>query len=133
MSVASHHVYVQVRLDPMIGLGGRLSAAIEDAIQRAIQLTMNDIANFATGGQSQVPVKTGRLRESFSVWATPRSIKFLWSALSPQGYDYAKIQDIGGRNRYGYIAGKYYSDVTSDFARVRFRENLIAMLQGVAP
>jgi len=138
MSIATGApVNVQVRLDAEASgqIMVTLSAKIEAAIQRAIERTKAEVYAFATGSSSQVPVKTGALKGSFAVASTPRSIVFKWSASSPKGYDYALIQDVGGANRYGYIAGKYYSEVTKQFARDAFKAALEDELRqiGVVP
>ena len=127
MSVPSSDVNVQVRFGAdALRL---LQQLTEDAIQRAIQATVARIRAYATGGQSNVPVRTGRLKGSFDIGSTPRSIVFKWSAIDPlTNYDYAKIQDVGGPNRYGYIAGKYYSSVTADYARQWLVEELMKEL-----
>ena len=126
MSVASASVNVQVRFGAdALRL---LQQLTEDAIQRAIQATVARIRAYALSGQANVPRLTGQLQDSFDIGSTPRSIVFKWSALSPTGYDYAKIQDVGGKNRYGYIAGKYYSSVTTDYARQWLVEELMKEL-----
>ena len=124
MSVSSQHVYAQVRFSKESIQA--LLQLTEQAIQRAVQRTADRLLAYATSGQSNVPVKTGRLRSSFSVWTTPRSIKFLWSAIDPKSnYDYAKIQDEGGlTGTGGWIAGKYYSQATAAYAREWLHEEL---------
>jgi len=131
LSVASSHVYAQVRFSKE-----SIQALIQltdAAIQRAIQRTMERLRAYATSGQSNVPVRTGRLRSSFSIWNTPRSIKFLWSAIDPRSnYDYARIQDEGGlTGTGGWIAGKYYSQATAAYAREWLHEELVNELQGM--
>jgi len=124
LSVSSQHVYAQVRFSKESIQA--LLQLTEQAIQRAVQRTADRLLAYATSGQSNVPVKTGRLRSSFSVWTTPRSIKFLWSAIDPKSnYDYAKIQDEGGlTGTGGWIAGKYYSQATAAYAREWLHEEL---------
>ena len=131
MSVASHHVYAQVRFSKESIQA--LLQLTDAAIQRAIQRTMERLRAYATSGQSNVPVRTGRLRSSFSIWNTPRSIKFLWSAIDPRSnYDYARIQDEGGlTGTGGWIAGKYYSQATAAYAREWLHEELVNELQGM--
>ena len=128
MSVSSQHVYAQVRFSKESIQA--LLQLTEQAIQRAVQRTADRLLAYATSGQSNVPVKTGRLRSSFSVWTTPRSIKFLWSAIDPKSnYDYAKIQDEGGlTGTGGWIAGKYYSQATAAYAREWLHEELVREL-----
>jgi len=95
--------------------------------------TIARLEAYATSGQSNVPVRTGRLRSSFSAWATGRGIKFLWSAVDPKSnYDYAKIQDEGGlTGTGGWIAGKYYSQATAAYAREWLYEELTRELENM--
>jgi hypothetical protein len=131
VSVASSDVNVQVRFDTAsIAL---LLQLTEDAVQRAIAATVDDLRSYAASGQAQVPVKTGRLKGSFDVASTPRSIVFKWSAIDPKSnYDYAKIQDEGGMTGTGgWIAGKYFSYTTADYARERLMAHLQEEIQAI--
>jgi hypothetical protein len=130
MSVASSEVNVQVRFSAeAMALVAQLTDA---AVTRAILSTIERVRTYAMGASSNVPVRTGRLKGSFDIASTPRSIVFKWSAVDPKtNYDYAKIQDVGGPNRYGYIAGKYYSAITADFVRMWLIEELTRELEAM--
>lgn len=64
----------------------------EEAIQRAISITVSRLREMA---RRYTPEDTGRLLDSFEISTTPKSIVMRWSALSPQGYDYAGVADVG--------------------------------------
>lgn len=105
----------------------------EEAIQRAIQNTIMDIAEYAYSPGSQVPVRTGRLLASLDISSTPRSIVFGWSAIDPiSNFDYAKIQDEGGlTGTGGWILPKYFSQVTKNYAKERLLYHLNVELQSL--
>ena len=91
--------------------------------------TMTDMRTFALAGAG-VPVDTGKLRASFDIGKTPRSIVFMWSAKSPKGYDYAEIQDEGGlTGTGGVIIPKDFSSKMRDYAHERLVFHLLAELQ----
>ena len=82
------------------------------------------------GSASQVPIDTGRLRQSFKIAMSPGQIIMHWSAIDPRsGFDYALVQDIGRAN----MVGKYYSDVMKDQAKVIVHEELVSALQRNMP
>jgi len=111
-----------------------MTVAIQQAIQQAIQATIARLRVFVMGNASQVPIKTGKLRQSVTIDQTTTGLSIKWSAESPKGYDYALIQDIGGpTGTGGYIAGKYYSDVTREYAKQWFHEELIRALEAIKP
>jgi len=64
----------------------------EEAIQRAVSITVSRLREMAA---RYTPEDTGRLLDSFQVSTTPRSIVMSWSALSPEGYNYAGVADVG--------------------------------------
>ena len=127
-------VVVQVRFDrESIEAVKQMTQA---AIMAAIERVKARLSAYAMSGQSNVPVRTGRLRASFDVASTPRSLVFKWSAIDPKsGYDYAKIQDVGGvTGTGGAIEGKDFSRHCREYAREWLREELLNALAGmVAP
>ena len=132
MSVASSAVYKRVQLDPRIF--SRMTVKIQQAVQQAITAAVHRIVAYAKSGASNVPVLTGQLRDSFTATPTMKGITLRWSALSPKGYDYARIQDVGGlTGTGGHIAPKYYSDVTKEVVREIFHEELIRALEAMQP
>ena len=119
-------VDVQMRFtEPAVAL---LQNLTEEAIRNAIQRTIARITNYAKSALSPVPIDTGRLRSSFDIGSTPRSIVFRWSAIDPRtGFDYAKVQDEGRAN----MVGKFYSDVVKMYARMWLVEELRAELMAI--
>jgi len=107
MSVPSSPVVVQKKI-PLEAMS-KMRLLTRDAVTRAIQKARDEIAAYAMGDDSNVPVDTGRLRRSFTVGTTPSFMVMRWSAIDPRsGYDYALVQDIGRENMWG----KHYSEVT---------------------
>ena len=103
MSVPSASVNIQVRFSPeAIAL---LPTLTEQAILRAIDRTVARLTAAAKSDTTQLPVLTGRLRDSVAVAGSPRTIIMHWSAID-DGYDYAKVQDVGRTN----MVGNFYSD-----------------------
>jgi len=64
----------------------------EEAIQRAISITVSRLREMA---RIYTPEDTGRLLDSFQISTTPQSIIMKWTALSPEGYNYAHVADVG--------------------------------------
>jgi len=109
---------------------GVIAQLTEEAVQIALGRAVSRIKALELSDASQVPKKTGLLRSSFDIGFTPRYIAMKWSALSPTGFDYAKIQDVGGMTGTGgYIAPKYYSDVMREQAREIVLEELVSALR----
>ena len=132
MSVPGAAVRIFVPLEGNIY--SRLTNAIKNAIAQAKENTMTRLETFALSRGSQVPVDTGKLITSFDIRKTPTGLSMKWSALSPTGYDYAKIQDIGGpTGRGGYIKGNYYSDVMRGYAKEWYMEELVRALEAINP
>ena len=133
--VPSSPVRAEIRATVTWDMVDTMAYLTEEAVRRAIENTISDIANFALGEGSQVPVKTGRLISSFDIRSTGKSIIFGWSAVDPQtGYDYAKIQDEGGPagpGGSGYISPNYFSYVVKEFGRGRLLAHLQAELRAV--
>jgi len=125
MSVPSAPVDVHVRFTKeAVGL---LIGLTEQAIMRAIDRTVARLTAFAQGWLSPVPIDTGQLRASLAAAGSPRTIIMHWSALSPQGYDYAKVQDVG---RPG-MAGKDYSGKMRQLAKEVLVEELQTELSAI--
>lgn len=100
--------------------------SVNDALHRA----MIRIETLQASGASQVPIDTGRLRQSFKIAMSPGQIIMHWSAIDPRtGFDYALVQDIGRAN----MVGKYYSDVMKDQSKQIVHEELLAALRRNMP
>jgi len=127
MSVASSAVYKRVQLEP--GIYSRMTVKIQQAVQQAVQATKQRLEAYAKSAASNVPVLTGQLRDSFTATPTAKGITLRWSALSPKGYDYAKVQDIGDAR----IRGHHYSEVTKEVAREMFHSELVRALEAIVP
>ena len=118
MSVPSAPVNIHVRFTR--AAAAMLRLLTEQAIMRAIDNTVARLTELAKGSVSPVPIDTGLLRSSLAAAASPRSIIMHWSAISPHGYDYAKVQDVGRPN----MVGKFYSEVMRAYAKMWLVEEL---------
>ena len=97
-----------------------------EAVNEALTIAASRIEALQASGVSQVPIDTGRLRESFKVAISPGQLLMHWSAIDPMsGYDYALVQDIGRAN----MVGKYYSDVMRTQAHEIIHEELRFAIQ----
>jgi hypothetical protein len=112
-----------------------------EAIQQMIWLSVNEafitaaarIEALQKSAGSQVPIRTGALRESFKVAISPGQIIMHWSAID-KGFDYALIQDIGGlTGTGGTIRPNYYSDVMKEQAKQIVHEELMKALRKNLP
>ena len=99
-------------------------ASVNEALNRAAAR----ITALAKGPVSQVPVLTGRLRDSFKIAMSPGQIIMHWSAID-KGFDYALVQDVGRAN----MVVKYYSDTIKDQSKVIVHEELLAALRRNLP
>ena len=102
-----------------------LEVLTESAISYALAMAVSRIQELQWSDASQVPIDTGLLRSSFQISLTEKSILMRWSALSPQGFDYAKVQDVGRAN----MVGKFYSQVMKEQARQIVLEELVRALR----
>jgi len=91
-----------------------------DAVSVALGRAKAEIEALQASDASQVPIDTGQLRSSFKVALSPGQLFMQWSALSPQGFDYAKVQDVGRAN----MVGKFYSETMKEQAKEIVLKNL---------
>jgi len=120
------------------GLGKESMALIRQmiwaSVSEALTIAAQRIEELERSDASQVPIKTGALRRSFKIGISPGQLFLHWSALSPKGFDYARIQDIGGlTGTGGWIRPKYYSQVMKDQAKQIVYEELRAALERNKP
>lgn len=96
-----------------------------EAVALALGRAKGRIEQLQASDASQVPIDTGLLRSSFMISFTPAHIAMKWSALSPTGFDYARVQDEGRPGMWGWG----YSDVMKMQARDIVLEELVLALR----
>jgi hypothetical protein len=64
----------------------------QEAIDRATAITVSRLRELA---KQYTPEDTGRLLSSFDIGIVPSGLVMKWGATSPQGFNYAKVADVG--------------------------------------
>ena len=110
----------------------KIKRMVWESVNEALTIAARRIEALQKSGVSQVPIDTGRLRESFKVAKSPGQIIMQWSAIDPRsGFDYALVADIGipGTKYYG----RHYSDVMKAQAKEIVFEELVSAMRRHAP
>ena len=108
----------------------KIKRMVWESVNEALTIAARRIEALQKSGASQVPIDTGRLRESFKVAISPGQLMMQWSAIDPRsGFDYALVQDVGRHN----MVGKFYSDVMKQQAKEIVFEELVSAMRRHAP
>ena len=104
----------------------RLKQLLPEAITRAIYATSQELEQYKMD-PSMVPIDTGKLAGSLVKFVSPGQIVLQWSALSPQGYNYAKLRDeLGGKQ-----VAPGWSQRWLVLAKELLQKNLLIELQAI--
>jgi len=107
----------------------RIKVLLPEAIDRAIYAAKAELEPHLRD-TARVRRKTGQLQDNVAWFISPGQITFRWSALSPEGFDYAKVQDEGVPGRF---SGSHFSTWFKEKAKELLMKHLLKELGAMRP
>ena len=107
----------------------RFKNLIPAARTRAIYATLRELEATVLKNPSIIARLTGKLQDSVVSFVSPGQLVFQWSALSPEGYDYAGVIDQKG----GRVAPAGFAKRVLAIAKEILIKHLVIELQRLQP